>query len=60
MPPFTTHTGRGQHLSTDEALAAIVDLSHYLCEHLTDSQWRTADRIRHLAETATRTTNGAS
>ncbi|WP_433547191.1 hypothetical protein ACQPZG_20465 [Streptomyces sp. CA-294286] len=40
----------------------IADLANGLCEHLADDQWRTADRIRHLAETAlaANTPNGAS
>ncbi|MEU8888717.1 hypothetical protein [Streptomyces sp. NPDC048442] len=59
MPHLLSHTGHGQDLSTDEALAAIADLANFLCEHLTNHQWRTADRIRHLAETAS-TSNGAS
>ncbi|MFH8405264.1 hypothetical protein ACH4FX_10875 [Streptomyces sp. NPDC018019] len=39
------------------ALAEIARLSNELCEHLADSQWRAADRIRHLAETATSPTD---
>lgn len=46
-------------LTTEQALNEIARLANSLCDHLTDDQWRTADQIRHLAETA-RTSTGAS
>ncbi|MFE3185521.1 hypothetical protein ACFXKR_32285 [Streptomyces violascens] len=36
----------------DLVLAEVARLANELCEHLSDSQWRTAARIRELAETA--------
>ena len=46
-------------LTTGQALDEIARLANGLCDHLTDDQWRTADQIRYLAETA-RTSTGAS
>lgn len=46
-------------LAVEQALNEIAHLANTLCDHLTDDQWRTADQIRHLAETA-RTKTGAS
>ncbi|MHA7956265.1 hypothetical protein ACX9I7_00710 [Streptomyces sp. L500] len=40
-------------LTTDEALAEIARLADFLCEHLADQPWRTAARIRALAENLT-------
>jgi hypothetical protein len=71
MPTLTTsttgtervaRTRHGQHLDTTETLAVIAALANLLCDHLADDQWRTADHIRHLAETAHNhgTPNGAS
>ncbi|MEU9120130.1 hypothetical protein AB0C96_09750 [Streptomyces sp. NPDC048506] len=39
-------------LTTAQALDEITRLANKLCDHLTDDQWRTAEQIRHLAETA--------
>jgi hypothetical protein len=50
-----THSG----LTTEQVLIEVARLANTLCDHLTDTQWRTADQIRHLAETA-RTSTGAS
>ncbi|MEV0370528.1 hypothetical protein AB0I10_11960 [Streptomyces sp. NPDC050636] len=49
-------------LGHEQALSEIAELANGLCEHLTDDQWRTAERIRHLAESAlaASTRNGAS
>lgn len=49
-------------LGQEQALAEIAELANGLCEHLADEQWRTAERIRHLAESAltASTRNGAS
>ncbi|UQA93783.1 hypothetical protein [Streptomyces halobius] len=49
-------------LGQEQALAEIAELANGLCEHLTDEQWRTAECIRHLAESAltSSTRNGAS
>lgn len=38
--------------TTEQALTEIARLANELCEHLADSQWLTAARIRELAETA--------
>lgn len=46
-------------ITTAQALEGIAQLANELCEHLTDAQWRTAARIRDLAETA-QSTDGAS
>ncbi|MFI0912532.1 hypothetical protein [Streptomyces abikoensis] len=40
-------------LTADEALAEITRLAGFLCEHLADRPWRTAARIRRLAESLT-------
>ncbi|MGB8946503.1 MAG: hypothetical protein WCD21_40655 [Streptomyces sp.] len=46
-------SARVQSAPTDtDALDEIARLANVLCDHLADDQWRTADRIRHLAETA--------
>lgn len=37
---------------TELVLAEVARLANELCEHLTDDQWRTAARIRELAEAA--------
>ncbi|MFD3511900.1 hypothetical protein [Streptomyces sp. NPDC058657] len=52
---------QGQHPDTRTALGAIAELANLLCDHLADGQWRTADHIRRLAETALspNTPNGA-
>ncbi|MEV2184751.1 hypothetical protein [Streptomyces sp. NPDC047966] len=39
--------------SLSEALAEIAHLANQLCSDLSDDQWDAANRIRHLAETAT-------
>lgn len=50
-PPATRQSPPG--LTTDEALAEIARLTDFLCEHLADQPWRTAARIRELAEDLT-------
>ncbi|GHE11441.1 hypothetical protein [Streptomyces alanosinicus] len=37
-------------VGTEFVLTEIARLANELCEHLTDSQWLTAARIRELAE----------
>ncbi|WP_327302957.1 hypothetical protein OG730_04650 [Streptomyces sp. NBC_01298] len=36
--------------AVEQALSEIAALANRLCEDLSDSQWATAARIRHLAE----------
>lgn len=46
-------------ITAEEAFGEIARLADLLCQHLADHQWRTADRIRSLAENS-HTTPGAS
>ncbi|WP_159053448.1 hypothetical protein [Streptomyces regalis] len=46
-------------VTREQALDEIARLANRLCDHLTDGQWRIAEQIRRLAETA-RTSTGAS
>jgi hypothetical protein len=55
-PAAPTAPDREQSIPTPDpgaelAFAEIARLANELCEHLADSQWRTAARIRELAET---------
>ncbi|MFI6469897.1 hypothetical protein ACIBL5_06480 [Streptomyces sp. NPDC050516] len=54
-PPRPAYPG----ITAEEAFDEIARIASLLCEHLADHQWRTAERIRHLAENY-RTTTGAS
>lgn len=54
--PSGTEPDRGQStpftgVSSEQALNEIARLANELCEHLADSQWHAAARIRDLAET---------
>lgn len=48
----TPDTGTGTGTGTELVLAEVARLANELCEHLSDDQWRTAARIRELAEAA--------
>ncbi|MGW6021201.1 hypothetical protein [Streptomyces sp. NPDC055099] len=54
--PSGTEPDRGQStpitdVSSEQALTEIARLANQLCEHLADSQWHAAARVRDLAET---------